>query len=149
MARKGLTWKVAVAGGAVLGAGFGSLALAGADTPNPPSTVELQEIDRQLASPGAPLSVLPAPEADVDGSTASVQSAVSVQSPASVQSAASAASAPSAPSPASAPSVRPAPVQPGPAPAPSWDSPASPASAPSVASAPSPASAPSAASIDS
>ena len=43
MMRRTLTWKAAVVGGAVLGAGFGSIALAGADDPStPPGGVELQ-----------------------------------------------------------------------------------------------------------
>lgn len=142
--RRTLTWKAAVVGGAALGAGFGSIALAGAgSSPNPPSTVELQSIDHQLSSPGAPLSVIPAPAADLSSVGNSAASAASPASPASTNSPAIApapapAPAPaqrfdSPPSPQSPPSaqVAPAPAPqpaPAPAPAPQYDSPASPAS---------------------
>ncbi len=138
MMRRTLTWKAAVVGGAVLGAGFGSIALAGADDPStPPGGVELRDVDRQLSSPGAPLSVLPAPSATMDSVSSPVAPAPA-PTPA-VQSAPSAPSVASAPSPAPAPA--PAPVRQAPAPAPAPvgdDSPDSPAVAPAPAPAPAP-----------
>ena len=143
MMRRTLTWKAAVVGGAALGAGFGSIALAGADSSStPPSSVELQEIDRQLSAPGAPLSVLPPAVADIGstsapsmGSPASAQSAQSmpsVDSPPSPDSPDSPPSPQSPPSPDSPPSAD---VAPAPAPEPLYDdSPASPDSPASVAS---------------
>lgn len=123
MSKPTLTWKVAVAGGAVLGAGFGSVALAGADGGTPPSTVEVDQFEQQLNSPGAPLSVIPAPAVDLS-EPASADSAVTptpeavapadVQDVESVASPATPASAPSAPS---APSAQQADVAPAPAPA--------------------------------
>lgn len=119
--RKGITWKIAIVGGAVAGAGFGSVALAGADSSAPPAAVQLTSIPRQLLSAGAPISVpaavdtgisvparavtvdsvpspAPAPAPAADDSPASPVSVQSPASPVSVQSPASAASAPSAPS---------------------------------------------------
>lgn len=138
MMRRTLTWKAAVAGGAVLGAGFGAIALAGADDPStPPDGVELREIDRTLSSPGAPLSVLPAPAVTATESVASPASPAPAPA-GSVQSAPSIQSAPSAPvqqAPAPAPVVDDSPDSPpsAPAPAPAVDdSPESPASPASV-----------------
>lgn len=152
MMRRTLTWKVAVAGGAVLGAGFGTIALAGADDPStPPDGVELREIDRQLSSPGAPLSVLPAPSTLTD-SVASPASPAPAPAPvASAQSVQSVAS-PAQPAPAPAPVADDSPDSPAPAPAPAAsDSPDSPAPAPAPAPAgdDSPASPASPGSVDS
>ena len=142
MSKHTLTWKVAVAGGAVLGAGFGSVALASAGDGEPPRTVEVDELEQQLSSPGAPLSVIPAPAVDLSQQTsadspptadavapAEVDDTDSVASPATP---ASAPSAPSAPSVSSAPEAEVAPA-PAPAAEESAPSPASPESAEAVA----------------
>lgn len=142
MSKHTLTWKVAVAGGAVLGAGFGSVALAGADSGEPPRTLEVDELEQQLSSPGAPLSVIPAPAVDLtqDASADSPLTAEAVapsgaedtESVASPATPASVASADSAPSAASAPEAEVAPA-PAPAAEESAPSPASPESAEAVA----------------
>lgn len=133
--RKHLNWKVALASGVIIGAGFGAVSLVQADqrVVETPAAIELRAEQRYpgglnygSAMAGGGLSA--------DSVGASVASAASPASPASAKSVASPnspASAKSAPKPKVAPA--PAPVQ-----LDSVDSPASPASVNSPASVDSP-----------
>ncbi len=124
-----LNWKLALAGGVALGAGFGALSVAGADTVDP--AIDGVQLEASAGSRAGSLPSLP---------SLSVRSAVPAPVVTIADSAASAGPVASAPGIVSAPSITSVV---------SVDSAPAPAPAPEVASAPSVASPASVASIDS
>ncbi len=101
-----LNWKLAIAGGVVLGAGFGTLSVAGADTTTPAG----EETQLNVSAGTSVLSLRSAPHhTDLGPSTsaatdASIDSVASIGSVASIESSADSVSPPE-PSTDSAPSL--------------------------------------------